>query len=80
MASQVTRRRKIPPYKLRLSGCRDTVDAIESKWNPDSFDSDSLAAFRAIHPVGGNFLVCPSATPAHVRSAKGLKIQVVEPA
>jgi hypothetical protein len=56
------------------------VDAIESKWNPDSFDSDSLAAFRAIHPVGGNFLVCPSATPAHVRSAKGLKIQVVEPA
>jgi len=58
---------------------RDTVDAIECKWNPHAFEPDSLLAFRAIYPKGRNFLVCPGAGPAHVRSSKGLKIHVVEP-
>ena len=58
---------------------RDAVDAIECKWNPDAFDPGPLAAFRGIHPHGRNFLVCPSSTPGHVRSSKGLKIHVVDP-
>ncbi|MEN9469906.1 MAG: hypothetical protein RL630_1639 [Verrucomicrobiota bacterium] len=58
---------------------RDSVDAIECKWNPDAFDADALATFRAIHPQGRNFLVCPASTPAHVRSSKGLEIRVVNP-
>jgi hypothetical protein len=79
MASQVTPRWEIPPYKLRWCGCRNAVDAIECKWNPDAFDPAPLAAFRAIHPQGRNYLVCPASTPAHVRSSKGLKIHVVNP-
>jgi predicted AAA+ superfamily ATPase len=58
---------------------RDSADAIECKWNPDAFDPASLAAFRSIHPQGRNYLVCPGATPGHVRSSKGLKIHVVNP-
>jgi predicted AAA+ superfamily ATPase len=58
---------------------RDSVDAIECKWNPDAFDPEALLAFRTIHPAGRNFLVCPGSTPAHVRSIKGLKIYVVAP-
>jgi hypothetical protein len=58
---------------------RDSVDAIECKWNPDAFDPSPLAAFRAIHPQGRNYLVCPGAMPGHVRSSKSLKIHVVNP-
>jgi predicted AAA+ superfamily ATPase len=58
---------------------RDSVDAIECKWNPDAFDPAPLAAFRAIHPQGRNYLVCPGAMPGHVHSSKGLKIHVVNP-
>lgn len=58
---------------------RNSVDAIECKWNPDAFDPEALLAFRTIHPAGRNFLVCPGSTPAHARSIKGLKIYVVAP-
>jgi len=58
---------------------RDTVDAIECKWNPDAFEADALAAFRAIHPQGRNYLVCPGTAPPHARSTKGFKIEVVDP-
>jgi hypothetical protein len=43
MSSQVTPRWEIPPYKLRRSGCRNAVDAIECKWNPTAFDAVSMA-------------------------------------
>lgn len=58
---------------------RDTVDAIECKWNPDAFEADSLAAFRAIHPRGENYLVSPEITHQHIRSIKGFKIQLIDP-
>lgn len=40
---------------------RDTVDAIECKWDPAAFEPRALAAFRACHPHGRNFLVSPAA-------------------
>ena len=59
---------------------RDSVDAIECKWHPEALDPDALLAFRSIHPEGRNYLVCPATSPAHVRSMKGLKIHVIDPA
>jgi predicted AAA+ superfamily ATPase len=43
----------------RRSGC----DAIECKWGVAAFDPKGLAALRALHPVGRNFVVVP-----HVRT------------
>jgi hypothetical protein len=59
MISQLTSRWEIPPYKLRRSGCRNAVNSIECKWNPDAFVAGALAAFRAIHPQGRNYQVSP---------------------
>ena len=33
---------------------RDTIDAIECKWNPEAFESRGLAAFREQYPKGKN--------------------------
>jgi predicted AAA+ superfamily ATPase len=38
---------------------RDTVDALECKWNQDAFEPRGLKAFRENYPQGGNYLLCP---------------------
>ena len=42
-----------------LSQRRDEVDAIECKWNSDSFDSTAVEIFRQSYPNGRNYLVTP---------------------
>ena len=63
-----------------LAHRRDEVDAIECKWNSDSFDSTALKRFRQFHPKGRNFLVTPSATPAYVKRFGELEAKVCTPA
>jgi predicted AAA+ superfamily ATPase len=58
---------------------RDEVDAIECKWDPAAFDVASLKAFRALHPGGRNFLVCPGADPSYVRCYGDIEITVGTP-
>lgn len=40
---------------------RGVADAIECKWNAGHFSPRALAAFRALHPKGRNYLVTPQA-------------------
>lgn len=42
---------------------RDEVDVFECKWHPDEFSPDALTVFRAAYPEGGNYLICPAASP-----------------
>jgi predicted AAA+ superfamily ATPase len=58
---------------------RDAVDAIECKWDPAELDGRSLAAFRARHQSGANYLITPQVTPAWTRRVGGLEIQVGNP-
>ena len=60
---------------------RDTVDAIEGKWNPQAFEFESrgLAAFREQYPKGKNFVVSPLTSPSYGRVHDGLKISFVSP-
>jgi predicted AAA+ superfamily ATPase len=58
---------------------RDEVDAIECKWDPNELDPTGLKAFRALHPVGRNFVVSPITVPAHERRQAGLDITVCDP-
>jgi predicted AAA+ superfamily ATPase len=58
---------------------RDAVDAIECKWDPAELDGRSLAAFRARHPSGANYLITPQVTPAWTRRVGGLEIRVGNP-
>lgn len=58
---------------------RDTVDAIECKWNPDQFDPAALRAFRTAYPQGKNYLVTPRGGPFYDRSYKGMTVRVCNP-
>ena len=58
---------------------RDTVDAIECKWQPESFETRGLRAFREQYPRGRNYIVSPLNSPAYERVQDGLKIIVASP-
>ena len=47
---------------------RDRVDVVECKINPDRLDAAQVEAFRALYPVGDNYIVSPAVkTPARLR-------------
>jgi len=58
---------------------RDSVDAIECKWDPKQFDVSSLKEFRSYYPGGNNYLICPDAGAGYEKEIKGLKVFVVNP-
>jgi predicted AAA+ superfamily ATPase len=58
---------------------RDTVYAIECKWNPEAFESRGLAAFREQYPKGKNFVVSPLTSPSYEQVQDGRKISFVSP-
>lgn len=43
-----------------MKGSGKQVDAIECKINPDRFEIDALAVFRASYPEGRNYVVSPA--------------------
>lgn len=63
-----------------LPGSRGTCHAVECRWSVDAFSAKNLAAFRAHHPEGRNFLVVPFAPTAHVRRYGDLDVTVCTPA
>jgi hypothetical protein len=58
---------------------RDSVDAIECKWNPGAFESRGLGAFRAQYPNGKNYVVSPLNGPAYERIQDGRTVAFVSP-
>lgn len=58
---------------------RDEVDAIECKWDPGAFDVSSLRVFRSHYPMGRNFLVTPSGTPAYTKKFGGIEVRICTP-
>jgi predicted AAA+ superfamily ATPase len=58
---------------------RDTVDAIECKWNPKAFETRGLEAFRKQYPKGKNYVVSPLTCPAYERVQDGLKVVFASP-
>jgi hypothetical protein len=55
-------------------GPRGLCDAIECKWQAASYSPRALAAFRALHPEGGNYVITPQVEPAYVRAFRGLLV------
>ncbi|MGA2079810.1 MAG: DUF4143 domain-containing protein [Holophaga sp.] len=53
---------------------RETVDAIECKWNPDAFEPRGLKAFRENYPKGRNFLLSPGVRHRSIRNLGGLEV------
>jgi hypothetical protein len=53
---------------------RESVDAVECKFNPDRLDAASLHAFRAAYPKGRNYVVSPLVKESYVREHQGLRI------
>ncbi len=51
-----------------------SCDAFECKWDAASFSSRNLAAFRAAHPAGRNFVLSPQAGPPFVREMGGMEV------
>jgi predicted AAA+ superfamily ATPase len=58
---------------------RNSVDAIECKWNPSAFESRGLSAFREIYPRGRNYVVSPLNGPPYGRVQGRLKLRFVSP-
>jgi predicted AAA+ superfamily ATPase len=54
---------------------RDTVDAIECKWNTDHFEVRGLAAFRERYAKGRNFVVSPQVTTGYTRRMGRLEVR-----
>ena len=62
-----------------LPAGRGKIDAVECKWDPAAFDGASLEAFRARHPGGRNYLVCPGADPPYLKRSGDMEITVGTP-
>jgi len=58
---------------------RDSVDAIECKWDPRQFDSTSLKAFRTWYPGGRNYLVSPDVAEGYIKNIGGFDVFVCNP-
>lgn len=56
---------------------RDVVDAIECKWNAESFETRNLLAFRAIYPNGSNYVLSPQTLKNYSRTMSGLKVEFI---
>jgi uncharacterized protein len=59
---------------------RDEVDVIECKWNSKAFDGGALGVFRTYYPKGKNYLLTPSAAPAHLKRWGKHEVLVCNPA
>lgn len=57
-----------------LPGADGECDAIECKWAGSSFSPRNLAAFRAAHPAGRNFVLSPQVEPPFVREMGGMEV------
>ncbi len=55
-------------------GPRGRCDAIECKWNPDSFSPRGLLAFRSLHPEGASYVVSPQPGLPYVRGYSGVEV------
>ena len=53
------------------------VDTVEAKINPNALNTVSLQAFRRLHPLGHNYVVCPLAVDPYAIREAGLTITVV---
>jgi predicted AAA+ superfamily ATPase len=57
---------------------RGAADAIECKWSAQAFSPKALAAFRALHPKGRNFLVVPGPRSAFDRRFGDLEVTTTD--
>jgi predicted AAA+ superfamily ATPase len=57
-----------------LPGPEGRCDAVECKWNARDFSVRNLAAFRALHPEGANFVISPQTDPPYHREIAGISI------
>ena len=62
-----------------LTRARDTVDAVECKWDAAAFDASSLQLFRSYYPRGANYLVTPQIEPPYLRRFGKLEVTVCAP-
>ncbi len=62
-------------FVVPRSGSR--VDAIECKWNPESFEIVSLRTFREAYPQGRNLVLSPRVTTPYERDLGGLKVEFI---
>lgn len=56
---------------------RDSVDALECKWNPDAFEPRGLQAFRENYPRGRNYLISPGIRQRSVREVRGIEVTLL---
>jgi hypothetical protein len=52
-------------------------DAVECKWNAESFETRNLLAFRAIYPNGSNYVLSPQTLKNYSRTISGLKVEFI---
>ena len=53
---------------------RDSVDAIECKWDAARFDPTNLKVFRALHPTGRNLVVATNVSKPYTRELAGFRL------
>lgn len=76
---QFWRDRKGREVDFVLAHRRDEIDAIECKWNPDSYKPANLQVFRQYYPKGKNCLVVPLFTPSYNKRYGDLTVTITSP-
>lgn len=59
---------------LVLPGKEKAVTALECKWSAAAFEPNGMRAFRRLHPVGMNLVVCADVKEPYRRTKGDLKI------
>lgn len=52
----------------------NTIDTIECKWDPDSFNVKNLEKFRELYPNGNDFVVSSQVTPSYIKRFNDRKV------
>jgi uncharacterized protein len=58
---------------------RNTIDAIECKWDPAQFDPSSLKIFRSYYPRGNNYVISPLGIDGYLKSIGSFQAYVCNP-
>jgi hypothetical protein len=62
-----------------MPGQRNEVAVIECQWSRPALDGAALSVFRSYYPTGRNYLITPSAAPAHVERFGAHEVTVCHP-
>ncbi|MFA5866951.1 MAG: AAA family ATPase [Actinomycetota bacterium] len=58
---------------------RNTIDAVECKWDPKDFSAAGIKAFRSRYPRGNNYVISPISGNGYAKKVFGIEVYICSP-